>query len=124
MKKLLIVAGLFFSLLLTQDLTAQNLPVINRAKSTFYLEMEQSDDTPLIYGYATADVKTKPTICFSSFTVDVDGNPHKCALGAYYDTSSLDINFVGFSGDFVELKMTTETGNVTFFMEKKNVRFE
>jgi hypothetical protein len=86
--------------------------------------MDQSDDTPLIYGYESADVKSKPTICFSSFTVDVDGNPHKCLHGAYYETGDLDISFVGFSGDFVQLKMTTKTGDVTFYMEKKNIRFE
>lgn len=109
--------------MLTAGVSGQNLPVISSSNKMFYLEMGD-DDTPLIYGYENADVNSKKLICFSSFTKDVENNPHQCVYGAYYDTSELEIYFAGNSGDFVKLKMKTAKGDVYFYMEKKHIVFD
>lgn len=125
MKKLMIAVALILGLGFAQNAMAQNLPVINKAKKTFSVYMADDDDTPLIYGYETADVTSKKMICFSSFTVDVDGNPHKCALGAYYTTDAIDIEYVATVGSFVQLKMiTTGKADAIFYIETKMVKFQ
>ena len=125
MKKLMIAAALILGLGFAHNAMAQNLPVINKAKKTFSLYMASDDDTPLIYGYETADVSSKKMICFSTFTADVDGNPHKCALGAYYSTDEIEIVYIATEGSFVKLKMVNSSkGDVVFYMETKSVKFE
>lgn len=107
------------------EIHAQNLPTVNTTKKIFYLEQDMTDDTPLLFGYESADINSKKMISFSSFTKDVENNPNKCVLGAFYDTSDLDISYVETSGNFVKLALKKTDGSVVnFFMEKKNVTIQ
>jgi hypothetical protein len=90
MKKLMMISGAILVTLLTNFCYSQNLPSINKTDKSFSLYWNKYDDTPLIYGYKLPDLKSKKMICFSSFTLDVDNNPHKCVLGAYYETVELN----------------------------------
>lgn len=78
------------------------------------------DDTPLTYGYETASTNSQKMICFSSFTADVENNPHKCSLGAYYTTDEIEITYLGTEGSFVKLQLKS----TVFYVEIKNVKFE
>ncbi len=120
MKKLMFTVALILGLGFVNDAVAQNLPVVNRTKKTFSVYMADDDDTPLIYGYETASTSSKKMICFSSFTVDVDGNPHKCALGAYYTTDAIDVEYIGIEGSFVKLQLA----GTVFYIETKMVKFQ
>lgn len=124
MKTIIFLISISFLNLIHNELSAQNLPTINTSSKSFFLEMSQGDDTPLIFGYESPDAGSKKLICFSSFTKDVENNPHRCAYGAYYDTSELDIQYAGSSGNFVKLKMNRSGSEVYFYMEKKNINFE
>ena len=105
--------------------SAQNLPTINKAEKTFYLYMDKYDETPLIFGYDQPDVNSEKVICFSSFTEDVEHNPHKCIMGAYYETGELVFEYVETIGDFVKVKMIVgESTELFFYMEVKNVKFD
>lgn len=120
---LIVIAALLFCSL--AKLQAQNLPVVNTTKKIFYLEQDMTDDTPLIFGYETADINSKKMIAFSSFTKDVENNPNQCVLGAYYDSSDLDIGYVETTGNFVKLAFKkTDGSQTTFFIEKKNVTIQ
>ncbi len=125
MKKILAVTVIIVASIFTNQCFAQNLPVVNKAKKSFNVYMVSDDDTPLIYGYETADISSKKMICFSSFTVDVENNPHKCVLGAYYTTDDISIDYLVTEGDFVKLAFK-EAGksDVIFYIEKKFVKFE
>jgi len=104
---------------------AQNLPSIDKETGFFYLGMNKFESTPLIFGYSSPDKKSKKLICFSSFTKDVENNPYKCALGAYYESDSLSIQFLSFSGNFALMELQHEGSKSDyFFVEKKNIRFD
>lgn len=125
MKILLLLVTVSLSGLFISKTYAQNLPKINTVKKTFILEMDMTDDTPLLFGYETADINSKKVICFSSFTKDVDNNPNKCELGAYYEAGELDITYVETSGNFVKLIFKKSDGSSTpFYMQKKDVSLE
>jgi hypothetical protein len=123
MKKIIIAATFMFVLGFANQVMAQNFPQINAAKGTFDLYMGD-DDTPLIYGYESADASSKKLICFSSMTADVDGNPHKCSLGAYYTTDEIEVQYIATEGSFVKLKFISQSKSATiFYVEKKFVKF-
>lgn len=125
MKKIIFSLAILSGLVLTNDCFAQNLPVIDMAKKTFNIYMDNSDDTPLIYGYETDDLTSKKLICFSTMTADVDGNPHKCKLGAYYTTDDISITYIENAGNFVKLKFVADGNEETiFYVEKKMVKFQ
>lgn len=125
MKKITLLTILSIALAGLAKVQAQNLPTVNTSKKIFYLEQDMTDDTPLIFGYESADVNSKKMIAFSSFTKDVENNPNKCVLGAFYDTSDLDISYVETSGNFVKLAFKKTDGSVVnFYMEKKNVTIQ
>jgi hypothetical protein len=87
--------------------------------------MDKYDETPLIYGYKLPDLKSEKMICFSSFTSDVDNNPHKCVLGAYYVTGDLNIEYITIEGNFVKLKFKEEGKQDTlFYVETEYIKFE
>jgi hypothetical protein len=124
-KKLMIISGAIFFTLLTNFCYSQNLPSINKTDKSFSLYMDKYDETPLIYGYKLPDLKSEKMICFSSFTSDVDNNPHKCILGAYYETGDLNIEYITIEGNFVKLTVKEEGKQDTlFYVEKKNIKFE
>ena len=125
MKKLITISGVILYVLLSNFCYSQNLPAINKANKTFSLYMDKYDDTPLIYGYKLPDSKSEKMICFSSFTTDVENNPYKCVLGAYYETDGLNIEYITIEGNFVKLKFNEEGKQDTlFYVEKKYIRFE
>lgn len=125
MKKLMTISGVILSVLLSNFCYSQNLPYVNKVDKTFSLYMDKFDDTPLIYGYKLPDLKSEKMICFSSFTSDVDNNPHKCVLGAYYETGDLNIEYITIEGNFVKLKFKEEGKQDTlFYIEKKYIKFE
>lgn len=125
MKKIIIAFVFLTGCLFTSESFAQNLPVVNTAKKSFALYMDNSDDTPLIFGYEKADVNSKRMICFSSMTVDVEGNPNKCVLGSYYESGELNIEYVSLEGGFVKLKFISDNASETvFYIEKKNVKIQ
>ena len=125
MKKLTTLSLAILIAFLTNFCYSQNLPSVNKADKSFSLYMDKYDDTPLIYGYKLPDLKSENMICFSSFTSDVDNNPHKCVLGAYYETGNLNIEYIITEGNFVKLKFTEEGKEDTlFYVEKKNILFE
>lgn len=123
MKKIIIAVTFMFVLGFANQVMAQNFPQINAAKGTFDLYMGD-DDTPLIYGYESADATSKKLICFSSMTADVEGNPHKCSLGAYYTTDEIEVQYIATEGSFVKLKFISQSKSSTiFYIEKKFVKF-
>jgi hypothetical protein len=125
MKKLMTISGVILFVLLTNFCYSQNLPSINRADKSFSLYIDESDETPLIYGYKIPDLNSEKMICFSSFTSDVENNPHKCVLGAYYETGDLSIEYITIEGNFVKLKFKEEgKQDILFFVEKRCVKFE
>jgi hypothetical protein len=125
MKILMTISGAILFALSTNFCYSQNLPSINIADKSFSLYMDKYDETPLIYGYKLPDLKSEKLICFSSFTSDVDNNPHKCVLGAYYETGNLSIEYITTEGSFIKLKFKVEGKQDTlFYVEKKNIKFE
>jgi hypothetical protein len=125
MKKSISISGAILFVFLTNFCFSQNLPSINKAVKSFSLYIDKYDITPLIYGYILPDIKSEKLICFSSFTSDVDNNPHKCVLGAYYETGDLNIEYITIEGSFVKLKFKAEGKQDTlFYIEKKNIKFE
>lgn len=119
------IFGAILFALLTNFCYSQNLPSINKADKSFSLYMDKYDDTPLIYGYKLPNLKSEKMICFSSLTSDVDNNPHRCILGAYYETSDLNIEYITIEGNFVKLKFKEEgKQDALFYVEKKYIKFE
>lgn len=104
---------------------SQNLPSINKLDKSFSLYMDKYDNTPLIYGYRLPDLRSEKMICFSSFTSDVENNPHKCVLGAYYETGDLNIEYINIEGNFVKLKFKKDgKQDIIFYIEKKYLTIE
>lgn len=79
------------------------------------------------FGYSKPDVTSDKLIIFSVFTDDVENNPLKLELGAYYGTdSSIPFNFkyLDMDGNFVRIVATDTSGNKhIIFFEKKWVEF-
>jgi hypothetical protein len=122
MKKLILGIAFIVLAVFTTQCFAQNLPRVNISKKTFSIYEDMSDDTPLIYGYESADISSKKTICFSSMTADVENNPHHCSLGAYYTTDDIEVEYISTEGSFVKLKFIASS--TVFYVEKKYVVFE
>ncbi len=122
---------LVFIAILTFSVTAghsQTKAHVNRKTKEFYLVANIKQDHK-IFGYTMPDVKSKKVILFSVFTSDVQGNPNKLPLGAYYETSNLQkgdkIGFVSVAGEFVKLNYITKDNKVTpFFIARKYIDFE
>ena len=125
MKKIMTIYGVILFTLLTNFCYSQNLPSIDKEEKSFSLYMDKYDETPLIYGYKIPDLNSEKMICFSSFTSDVANNPHKCVLGAYYETVDLNIEYIAIEGNFVKLKFKKEGKQDTlFYVEKRYIKFE
>jgi hypothetical protein len=81
-----------------------------------------------MFGYAAADTAARKLILFSIFTSDVKGNPYRCPLGAYYETSGLPqgdhIVFAGEKAGFVKLVYTDARQKATpFYLRRRFVAF-
>ena len=119
------ISGMILFAFLTNFFYAQNLPTINLADKSFSIYIDKYDDTPLIFGYKLPDIKSEKMICFSSYTSDIESNPHNFILGSYYETTDLNIEYINLEGIFVKLKFKAEGKQDTvFYIEKKNIEFE
>lgn len=81
-----------------------------------------------IFGYAEPNTNSKRLLLLSVFTNDVENNPFKCELGAYYDTSGMEnltLKYQGKEGNFIKALATDKTDKVqTVYFEKKWMEFE
>ena len=120
-------AILFVSLLSLTSSFAQTKAFIDKSTKAFFLTANIRQDHKF-FGYEKPDVKSKKMIAFSVFTTDVEGNPYKCPLGAYYDASGLPegnkITFVSVVGTFVKLNYINAKNEVTsIYIKRKFVEF-
>jgi hypothetical protein len=119
----------FLVLLLTATAgRAQTKATVSKASKSFDLTADIKNDYR-IFGYSLPDVKSKKLILFSIFTNEVEANPYKCPLGAYYQTSDLargsSVTFVAETAGFVKLNYTSATGATTpFYIQRKFIAFE
>ncbi|MCP4442190.1 MAG: hypothetical protein GY810_25050 [Aureispira sp.] len=107
------------------EVSSGNLPIIDKKDGAFYLYMENTEDTPLIFGYNKADSNSEKVICFSSMTKDIENNPHKCTYGAYYHAEDIKITYIETMGDYVVLDFSSYADYETiFYMRKGDVKFK
>lgn len=102
---------------------AQDPIVVNKSDKTVYVQMSMDQDYT-VFGYANTKKDAGKVICFSSFTKEVDGNPNKCRLGAYYTSDDIQMNYLGVEGDFIKVAATTSKGKGEFYLKKSEVVFE
>lgn len=121
--RILFIVGCVFSI--NFFVYSQNLPVVNLQDKLFYLYTDKYDETPLIFGYQSPNVNSQKMICFSSATLDVENNPHKCILGSFYESSELNIDYISLEGNFVKLQLISEDKEPSiFYIEKNKIRME
>lgn len=89
-----------------------------------------------IIGYAQPDTSSKKMVLLSVFTKDVEGNPHECPYGSFYDShgmsnSGLDLIYIGDEGQFIKANVTeqnslkgSESIRGLVYIEKKWVEFD
>lgn len=81
-----------------------------------------------IFGYAKPSVKSEKLLLLSIYRSDVEGNPFRCKLGAYYETSgmkNLDLKYKETSGDFIKAVVVDNRKKKTLvYFEKKWIEFE
>ena len=125
MKKIITISILVLIAPIKNICLSQNLPRIDKETKSFYLYMENDDDTPLIFGYSLPNVQSEKIICFSSATSDIENNPNKCKLGSYYETSDIEIEYDSTIGDFIKLKLKSASNkDEYFYIKKSRVIFE
>jgi len=81
-----------------------------------------------IFGYSKPNTQSKKLLLLSIFTNDVENNPFKCELGAYYDTNrmeNMDLKFIQSIKDFVEVTVFDHNSNkvTTVYFEKRFIEF-
>ncbi len=108
-------------------LFCQNKAIIDKSTKDFRCTMDNGEYR--IFGYDTMSIKGNKTVCISSFTSDVEGNPNKCSLGAYYSTFDIPnegkIIYITSQNHFVKLKyVEPKKADVIFYIEEKMVEFE
>lgn len=109
--------------------SGENLTKINVSvkDSLFELTADTQKDHRII-GYEKPDLKSTRLIIFSVFINDVENNPFKCELGAYYDLKTakgIKIKYRGRKNDFVKATIKDSLGNKkTAYFEQKCVTFE
>jgi len=81
-----------------------------------------------IFGYAKPDTKSEKLLLLSIYTSDVEGNPFKCKLGAYYDTSDMEnlrLKYTETVGNFIKAVVIDKKKNQTVvYFEKKWIEFD
>jgi len=81
-----------------------------------------------IFGYAKPSVKSEKLLLLSIYTSDVEGNPFRCKLGAYYETSdmkNLDLKYKETSCDFIKaVAIDNRKKETLVYFEKKWIEFE
>lgn len=81
-----------------------------------------------IFGYARPDTVSERLLLLSVFTEDVENNPFKCKLGAYYETSGMEdliLKYVATHDDYVVAHAIDKSDKKTpIYFEKKWIEFE
>ncbi len=101
----------------------QTQGAISKKEKTFNVFAEKTSEYK-IFGYEKTDIQSKKVICISAFTADVEKNPNKCILGSYYDSSELNLKYIGIVGNFYKIQfITTPKTEIYFYIEKKDAEF-
>jgi len=126
-KYLGIIAALVFAACAA---TAQTKGYVDKRTSVFGLTANMREDHR-IFGYSRPDTTAQKLILFSIFTTDVKGNPYRCPLGSYYETSGLPdgdrIKAVSRKGRFVQLQYipaNAATPPTTFYVLRRYVTYQ
>lgn len=81
-----------------------------------------------IFGYAKPDTKSEKILLLSIYTSDVEGNPFRCKLGAYYDTSgmkNIDLKYLETTGNFIKaVAIDKKKKQTVVYFEKKWIEFD
>jgi hypothetical protein len=83
-----------------------------------------------IFGYAKPDTFSEKLILLSIWTYDVEGNPHKCRYGAYYETNrmndnGIDLKYISEEGAFIKANIVLgDTTKIPAYIEKRWVTFD
>ena len=104
-----------------------NKVVVSLSDSTIFLTANMKLDHR-IFGYSKPNTQSKKLLLLSIFTNDVENNPFKCELGAYYDTNrmeNMDLKFIQSIKNFVKVAVIDRNRNkvTTVYFEKKNIEF-
>ena len=104
-----------------------NKVVVSLSDSTIFLTANMKLDHR-IFGYSKPNTQSKKLLLLSIFTNDVENNPFKCELGAYYDTNrmeNMDLKFIQSIKDFVEVTVFDHNSNkvTTVYFEKRFIEF-
>ncbi|MFC4635787.1 hypothetical protein ACFO3O_17890 [Dokdonia ponticola] len=95
--------------------------------SMLYLNANMRKDHR-IFGYAQPDTLSERLFLLSVFTNDIEKNPFKLPLGAYYELDSyhpIRIKYHAHDEDFIEATATDSLGKkVTLYFERKWVQLE
>lgn len=81
-----------------------------------------------IFGYEKPNINSKKLLLLSVFTNDVENNPFKYELGAYYETSDmedLDLRYLSTLRDFIKAVAIDKSNKQTvLYFERKWIEFE
>jgi hypothetical protein len=98
---------------------------ISKSDSSFWVSANIKNDYR-IFGYAAPDVNSEKLILFSVFTKDVQDNPYKCRLGAYYGSNRIEsgeIKYMKDTGKFVKTIFQDDKKNFEIFFPRAQVKF-
>lgn len=108
------------------DIRNFNKLKISKQDSSIYLNANMRIDHR-IFGYSKPDVKSDRLILLSIFTNDVENNPFKCKLGAYYEMPSvkdLKLRYIGIYKNFIKVKsIDSKQKETIIYFDKKFTRF-
>ena len=102
---------------------AQDPIVVNKTDKEIYVQFTMDQDFTT-FGYEKKDKSSMKVICFSNMTADVDGNPHKCKLGAHYNSEEFTMSYLGTEGDWVKAEAKVNGEGMVFYFEKSALVFE
>ncbi len=95
--------------------------------STIYLTANIRKDHR-VFGYTKPNIKSERLLLLSVFTNDVENNPFRCKLGAYYDTGGMEelkLKYISTTGNFVKATATDKTNkSTTVYFQKKWINLE
>lgn len=81
-----------------------------------------------IFGYSAPDIHSERLLLLSVFSNDVENNPFRCKLGAYYNTRDMDdltLKFIAITENFVRAELIDKYNNhTTIYFEKKWINIE
>ena len=111
------------------DGTSTPLAGISKKDSILYITNDMKVGDHRFFGYKNPDTASTKMILISTFSSDVDGDPLKLPLGAYYETGNMNgtkIKFAETNGNFIRTMVTTKKSGVpvVVFFEKKWISFD